>query len=263
MYKFEISADSPQELREKMLEFASEMQIIEQNKKPEYIDEAPEVAPAFVQPYVAPMETTFKGYVAPVVQTPVSSDTQTVDAKGLPYDARIHASSRTFVKDGTWRYKKGVSDAEIASVEAQLKGQTPQQTPVIIPAVPTTTVHVEMPKFNPDCRVIENAQGEREYPPLSAIVNPVATPSQPAPVAYENIVVPQYTKPAHSFETFKNNLMVVFAELINEGKIDHKYVEELKAYFQVKEIWNILADNLKCIELFNTFVKIGLITKVD
>lgn len=262
MYKFEISADSPKELKEKMIDFANE--LLSENEvvgKSEYIDENPEIAPNFVEPYVGNTAKLTTTAVAPMPQASSSTTSQMLDSRGVPYDARIHASSKTFVKDGSWRYRKGVDDATIERIEAELKGNIVAQ-PVVIPAVPATTVHVEIPKFNPDTKIVENEKGERFYPPLSATVNPAAVPSQPAPVSYENIQVPQDTRPVHSFETFKNNLMLVLAELIKAGKIDQKYIEELKAYFQVKEIWNILADNLKCVELFNTFVKVGLITEV-
>ena len=46
----------------------------------------------------------------------------TRDAKNLPWDARIHASSKAKVADGTWRYKRGVTEEEIARVEAELRG---------------------------------------------------------------------------------------------------------------------------------------------
>lgn len=50
-----------------------------------------------------------------------------VDAKGYPWDERIHASSRATVSDGTWRMKRGVSDELVAQVraewDAKLKGE--------------------------------------------------------------------------------------------------------------------------------------------
>src|SRR5690606_17225438 len=39
------------------------------------------------------------------------------DSAGLPWDERIHASSRATVADGTWRKKRGVSPEEVAAVE--------------------------------------------------------------------------------------------------------------------------------------------------
>lgn len=42
-----------------------------------------------------------------------------VDSEGYPWDERIHASSRNTVADGTWRKKRGVDDALVASVRAE------------------------------------------------------------------------------------------------------------------------------------------------
>ena len=52
---------------------------------------------------------------------PPSANPVTLDKAGLPWDDRIHASSKAFVADGTWRKKRGVDDATVAQVEAQLK----------------------------------------------------------------------------------------------------------------------------------------------
>jgi hypothetical protein len=43
-----------------------------------------------------------------------------VDALGLPWDARIHSEGRTFIADGSWRLKKGISQDLVASVKAEL-----------------------------------------------------------------------------------------------------------------------------------------------
>jgi len=48
---------------------------------------------------------------------PQSPNPVEVDSKGMPWDARIHSSSKTKVTDGTWKYKRGVSDEEVKAVE--------------------------------------------------------------------------------------------------------------------------------------------------
>jgi len=45
-----------------------------------------------------------------------------VDSKGLPWDGRIHASSKAKVADGSWRAKRGVDPAMVTTVETELKG---------------------------------------------------------------------------------------------------------------------------------------------
>ena len=44
-----------------------------------------------------------------------------LDKNGLPWDSRIHASTKTQNADATWRNKRGVSDEEIARVTAELR----------------------------------------------------------------------------------------------------------------------------------------------
>lgn len=64
---------------------------------------------------------------APLPPTPgpasstVAAPTVTLDSKGLPWDHRIHASSKALIADGTWRAKRGVDPAMVTSVEAELK----------------------------------------------------------------------------------------------------------------------------------------------
>jgi hypothetical protein len=45
----------------------------------------------------------------------------TFDAAGLPWDERIHSSSKAIVADGTWRQKRGVSELLVKKVEAELR----------------------------------------------------------------------------------------------------------------------------------------------
>ena len=45
----------------------------------------------------------------------------TLDKNGLPWDARIHASSKAINADGTWRAKKMVEPSVVAAVTAELR----------------------------------------------------------------------------------------------------------------------------------------------
>lgn len=45
----------------------------------------------------------------------------TLDKSGLPWDARIHASSKTMNADGTWRLRRGADKAEVDRVTAELQ----------------------------------------------------------------------------------------------------------------------------------------------
>ncbi len=48
-----------------------------------------------------------------------------VDASGLPWDARIHSESKATVADGTWRKRRGVDPELVKQVEAELRGESP------------------------------------------------------------------------------------------------------------------------------------------
>lgn len=290
MYKYEISADSPQELREKMLEFAEEIMDSKPPTKSSYVDSIAPVktvefptmqsAPEPIQPSMpsgfpipAPVAVvpTFAQHtptntVAPTFgQAHASHAPELVgerDTTGMIWDARIHSSSKGVNKDGSWRYRRNIEDSYIRQIEAEIRGQGPAAT-VHVPPAPTPTVAV--PTFSPDTTMRQDSAGQNIYPPLNAVVPTLATPShQHAPVnSYENVQVPKGIRPAHSLVTFKNNLSIIIADLINEGKITPQFIQDMKAYFKVQEIWNILASEVMCIELYNTFVKYEFITRVD
>lgn len=44
-----------------------------------------------------------------------------LDSQGLPWDSRIHASTKTLIADGSWKLRRGVDPAEVEKVKAQLK----------------------------------------------------------------------------------------------------------------------------------------------
>ena len=50
----------------------------------------------------------------------VGADTE-LDAAGFPYDARIHSGSKEKVANGTWKYKRGVSQGDKDSVENEYR----------------------------------------------------------------------------------------------------------------------------------------------
>lgn len=101
---------------------------------------------------------------------PVNSDAPAIDADGLPWDERIHAPSKSQNKDGTWRKKKKLDDAFIASVEAELKAGVQTPAPVApMPDVAPVTVPPVMPPVD-------------QQPPAPVQQTAPPTPA-PAPVA--------------------------------------------------------------------------------
>lgn len=94
-------------------------------------------------------------------------DSPPVDSSSLPWDARIHSLSSDGSKptnaNGTWRRKRGVDDATVAAVEAELRGaEAPVDT--VVPPPPVTDA-VPPPPTN-------DAAGSTTAPP--------APPSTPA-----------------------------------------------------------------------------------
>lgn len=71
---------------------------------------------------------------APVPQPEPQDDEPTndtppaTDKNGLPWDERIHAGTKALNADGTWKKRRGVDDATVAAVTAELTGAAPAPT---------------------------------------------------------------------------------------------------------------------------------------
>lgn len=78
----------------------------------------------------------------PAAPTPAAQVTPTqianaeLDKSGLPWDARIHAGTKTQTQKGDWTRKKGVDEAVLDAVVAELR----QQYPAAAAAAPVATV---------------------------------------------------------------------------------------------------------------------------
>lgn len=103
------------------------------------------------------------------------------DSTGLPWDERIHASTRTQTAKGVWKKRKSVDDATMQAVEAELRGASQPQAsapampaPVAMPMMPVvpTAAPVAMPMSMPV------AQPEPEPMPVAIAAAP-AGPSFP------------------------------------------------------------------------------------
>lgn len=93
-----------------------------------------------------------------------------LDKAGLPWDGRIHASTKTKTKPGLWTAKRGVDPALVVTVEAELR-QIMAAAPAVAPAAPVA------PPAPPAAPVAPVASPQ-------APAAPVAPPAPPAaPVA--------------------------------------------------------------------------------
>lgn len=70
---------------------------------------------------------------------PVVDPDRELDEDGIPWDARIHASTKSKVKAGTWKKKPKVDPALFAKITAELKASVPPST-VEQPAAPPPPV---------------------------------------------------------------------------------------------------------------------------
>lgn len=156
-----------------------------------------------------------------------------LDAEGIPWDARIHSSGKSkYKKDNTWTLKRGVTDEEAAKIKAEYKH-------VDVVGLPT--------------------QGMTSSP--VQVAQPIV---QAAPIAQPTVVTPPPALPTmssgHTVDTFKANFPLILGNLITEGKVTQEYINQLKDYFKVTEIW-MINDEQKA-NLFESFVGYGLVTKV-
>ena len=105
-----------------------------------------------------------------------------VDAAGMPWDGRIHSSSKAKVADGTWRQKRNLDPALLSSVTAELK-----QTMGLGVAPPPASAGVAPPPFATSA--VPPAPPASSIPPAppiptplpSAGVAPTASPSSGNP----------------------------------------------------------------------------------
>lgn len=162
-----------------------------------------------------------------------------VDSRGIPWDERIHAVTQGRVKDGSWRYKRGVEDSTIKAIEKELKGVATNHTSTA-PSIPTA-VHAPIIAAPPI--PLHNIQ---------PVAVPVITPPMP---------LPQPVPSAHTFATFKATLIPTLAKLVKDGKLTQDYVNQLCAHYGVDLIFKVNDQQLE--EIFNGFVQYGMITKAQ
>lgn len=111
----------------------------------------------------------------------VAEELPEVDADGIPWDERIHSSSKAIVADGTWRKKRGVNEVYFGEVVAELQAAQ-EGEPTAPPAPPAPPApEVASAPVPPPPPVVENAP-TAEAPPAAASA-PVAGEAPPPPPA--------------------------------------------------------------------------------
>jgi len=106
--------------------------------------------PAMPLPAAMPAATTS----APTAAA-LTAPAPTVDKDGLPWDARIHSSSKALNADGRWRAKKGLNDgAMVSAVQAELRALMAIPVPPTMPEPPVVVASAfvaptTLPEFMP------------------------------------------------------------------------------------------------------------------
>lgn len=146
-----------------------------------------------------------------------------VDKDGLPWDERIHASSKALTEKGVWRSRRGVDKQLVAKVEAELRGTTSAPADV---APPT-----DIPA-----------------PPAIAAAPPANLP--PLPGANVAAVDPAY---AAFVELIANNTQ---SPENPSGRITADWLKQVLAHFGVAEgnLQN-LAHNLSLVPQIDTYIR--------
>lgn len=90
-----------------------------------------------------PTGTAPKAPAAPPAPGPV-----TLDTKGLPWDERIHSSSKKQNADGSWKRRGKIEDSLVTSVTAELRNTYPAPAPKA-PAAPAAPAAPQAPAAPP------------------------------------------------------------------------------------------------------------------
>lgn len=157
-------------------------------------DTSPAPTTAFAQAaaIVPPPATT----AAPLTTPPAAGGSVERDSKGMPYDGRIHSSSKAKVADGSWRYKRGTGDTYIKQVEDELRGAA--AAPVVAAAAPVVAVPAAAAPVVGGVGTpwpFRDGDGQPVVPPAPVAAAPVAPVAPvaavpPAPVAPPVVVAP-------------------------------------------------------------------------
>lgn len=195
---------------------------------------------------IKPMNTVSFPIQPEVTEAPKPGPNSLVDARGLPWDLRIHSGNREMTSDGKWRKRRGVDDETVAAVEAELRGKATINPVAPAPAaplqVPTTEVRAKLPE---EANVL-----------ASASIPPAIAPTFAAPM--QQPVLPPNT---FTYEMFKGNLIKVLNDLIAEKKIDAAWIEQTKGQFAGKDVVQWHENEMSCQSLFEAFVSWGFINK--
>ena len=131
--------------------------------------------------------------ITPAAATAAVSAGIELDAKGLPWDERIHSSNKAKKADGSWHKRKGLADGVFEQVEAELRAQYPNVPTAGAASAPTA---LPVAAANPAPEPVQMPQpvaAPQPVPMPVAMPQPASMPPaepMPAPVAAPQPVTP-------------------------------------------------------------------------
>ena len=141
---------------------------------------APPLPPSQAAAQLAVLQPAVSQVGLPVTQPIITSGVK-LDGEGLPWDRRIHASTKTFRQsDNTWKLIRGVADTLVDQVKVELRTAMGQVQPAVSapptpPAPPVLTLVPPAPPAPP----LPNMDNDKGWPDPPA--GPVAAAVPPAP----------------------------------------------------------------------------------
>ena len=139
------------------------------------------VAPA-VPAITAPITTTH----GPASSGAVAASVE-LDSKGLPWDERIHAGTKTKIKSGEWKAKKGVEAATVAQVETELRARVAGNVASpVVPTVPTPPLASPVGASSPITTASPAVAPATD--PAAVFGGAPAAPANPDPATFEQLM---------------------------------------------------------------------------
>lgn len=162
-----------------------------------------------------------------------------LDSSGLPWDGRIHGSTKSKNQDGTWRQKRGLNDPGLKDkVEAELRAAMAAKAPASAPSTPAPVMSpgaassVPAPSTPPVAPPVPTPPASPSVPPVPAA--PTTEPAPAAPAASTTAVPtapssPPVPRVAPAGETF-GQLMARIAPRMTDATVQAKVNEALGAF---------------------------------
>lgn len=95
-----------------------------------------EIAATQAQPVTLPVTLADIGSLQNLPAQTANATTGPVDATGIPWDSRIHASTKALSQDGTWRARRNVDAGTKAKIEAELRATMGAPVAAAVTAAP-------------------------------------------------------------------------------------------------------------------------------